>query len=117
LGAIALTAKSEHLRLDSLAVSPSARGLGVGSQLLEFDTKIMLMVGRRRVNGNYLALCWNELDIRRGTPVAITVGEGPTRNDAEERRALVAMVDYFPSMTVPESPKSRRRRRFSFGGH
>ena len=82
----------------------------------EFDTKIMLVVDRRRVNANCLALCWDELDIHRGTPVAITVGEGPTRNDAEERRALVAMVDYFQSMTVPESPKSRRRRRFSFGG-
>ena len=82
----------------------------------EFDTKIMLVVDRRRVNANCLALCWDELDIHRGTPVAITVGEGPTHNDAEERRALVAMVDYFQSMTVPELPKSRRRRRFSFGG-
>lgn len=36
VGTIALTAKGDHLLLDNLAVSPSARGLGVGSQLLEF---------------------------------------------------------------------------------
>jgi hypothetical protein len=83
----------------------------------EFDTKIVLVVNHRRVNVHCLSLCWDELDIHRGTPVSIAVGDGPARDDAEERRALIAMVDYFQSMTTPEPSVARRRRRFSFGGH
>ena len=36
VGTIVLTDENDHLLVDNLAVSPSARGLGVGSQLLEF---------------------------------------------------------------------------------
>jgi hypothetical protein len=79
----------------------------------EFDAKIVMAVNRRRFDVHCLPLCWDELDIHRGTPLSITV-EGGTRDD-EERRALVAMVDYFQSMTTPEPPVTRRRRRFVFG--
>ena len=76
----------------------------------EFDSKIVLVVNERRLFAHCLALCWDELGVRRGTPISIAVDGGPGHDDGEERRALVEMVDYFQEMTIPDKTTTRRRR-------
>ncbi|MBA4023385.1 MAG: hypothetical protein C0482_13565 [Gordonia sp.] len=80
----------------------------------EYNTKIVLVVDHRRLYAHLLSLCWDELDIRTGTPMSIVVGDRDGGDDDEDRRALVDMVDYIREMTGAAPTKARRRRRFSF---
>lgn len=60
----------------------------------EFDSKIILVVDQRRLLAHCLPLCWDELNIRTGTPISIAVEGG------DERRTLVGMVDCFQEQAL-----------------
>jgi hypothetical protein len=82
----------------------------------DYAPRIHLVVNGRRLYAHLLPLCWDELDIRAGTPISITVDGGIGRtDDADERRALVEIVDYIERLTA-SGPTDRKfghtRRRF-----
>ncbi|KAA0022290.1 hypothetical protein [Antrihabitans cavernicola] len=65
----------------------------------EYSSKIVLTVAGRRILAQTLPLCWNELKVRRGTAISITVDGGHQSPD-EDKRALRDFSELFRTLTA-----------------
>lgn len=74
-----------------------------------YVSRIYLIVGGRRLLAQNLALCWADLGVGPGTPIAVEVTSGTRHLLDDEQRAIAGFSDRFREALIPAEPPRRRR--------
>ncbi|KXO91460.1 hypothetical protein HWD35_04745 [Tsukamurella tyrosinosolvens] len=72
-------------------------------------SRIYLIVGERRLLAQNLSLCWADLGVGPGTPIAVEVTSGDRRLLDDEQRAIADFADRFRAALIPPEPRRARR--------
>lgn len=92
-----------------------------GAERLRWETtryvsRIYLIVRERRVLAQNLGLCWEALDVRPGTPIAIEVSSGDRALLDDEQRAIAGFGNRLRALLIPPAAPRRRWWRRGTGG-
>ncbi|CAM3281627.1 hypothetical protein [Tsukamurella hominis] len=81
----------------------------------QYASRIYLIVGERRLLAQNLSLCWDDLGVGPGTPIAVEVTSGNRRLLDDEQRAIAGFADRFREALIPPEPRPPRRGFFRRG--
>ena len=84
----------------------AARLSGEGSR---YVSRIYLLIGGRRLLAQNPSLCWADLGVGPGTPIAVEVTSGNRRLLDDEQRAIAGFSDRFREVLIPPEPRRPRR--------
>ncbi|KXO90572.1 hypothetical protein [Tsukamurella pseudospumae] len=73
-----------------------------------YVSRIYLVVGGRRLLAQNLPLCWADLDVGPGTPIALEVTSGNRGLLEDEQRAIAGFADRFREVLIPPEPRRTR---------
>ncbi|KXP10770.1 hypothetical protein [Tsukamurella pseudospumae] len=74
-----------------------------------YVSRIYLVVGGRRLLAQNLPLCWADLGVGPGTPIALEVTSGNRGLLEDEQRAIAGFADRFREVLIPPEPRRARR--------
>lgn len=74
-----------------------------------YVSRIYMIVGGRRLLAQNLPLCWADLDVGPGTPIALEVTSGNRGLLEDEQRAIAGFADRFRELLIPPEPRRARR--------
>ncbi|MBS4101659.1 hypothetical protein [Tsukamurella paurometabola] len=74
-----------------------------------YVSRIYLIVGGRRLLAQNLPMCWADLNVGPGTPIAVEVTSGNRRLLDDEQRAIAGFSDRFREVLIPPGPSRPRR--------
>lgn len=74
-----------------------------------YVSRIYLVVGGRRLLAQNLPMCWADLGVGPGTPIAVEVTSGNRRLLDDEQRAIAGFSDRFREVLIPSEPRRPRR--------
>ncbi|MET9325753.1 hypothetical protein [Tsukamurella sp. NPDC003166] len=74
-----------------------------------YVSRIYVVVGGRRLLAQNLPLCWADLDVGPGTPIALEVTSGNRGLLEDEQRAIAGFADRFREVLIPPEPRRARR--------
>ena len=75
-----------------------------------YVSRIVLIIGGRRVLAQNLPWCWEDLHVAPGTPIALEVSSGRRGLLDDEQRAVAGFADRFRELLIPPTAGRRGRR-------